>query len=223
MVIRFDPREAEREAADGRDDLASARGKIDKARADGGKTQEEPLPRAGPRPPGAGPRPHLRAEGREPLLAPSDRRVDARPRPPGEEEQAPPRSGWRRATSSARPGWPWARSSGQGGPCACIRPSKSLGALTVKAPHDGLFVLESGLERGNGARGRHPLARAEGGGDPRPPASSRRGSSPSRPTPPASRTGPGRPPDHRGPSGEVHVVKVAACSRWPGPATGARR
>ena len=40
VLIRFDPREAEREAADGRDDLTAARGKIDKARADGGKTQK---------------------------------------------------------------------------------------------------------------------------------------------------------------------------------------
>jgi len=40
VLIRFDPREAEREAADGRDDLQAARGKIDKARADGGKTQK---------------------------------------------------------------------------------------------------------------------------------------------------------------------------------------
>ena len=40
VLIRFDPREAEREAADGRDDLASARGKIDKARADGRKTEK---------------------------------------------------------------------------------------------------------------------------------------------------------------------------------------
>lgn len=40
VVIRFDPQEAEREAADGRDDLTSARGKIARAEAEGRKTQK---------------------------------------------------------------------------------------------------------------------------------------------------------------------------------------
>jgi HlyD family secretion protein len=38
LVVEFDPWEAEQEAADGRADLAAARAKIDKASADGGKT-----------------------------------------------------------------------------------------------------------------------------------------------------------------------------------------
>ena len=37
LVVEFDPWDAEKEAADGRADLAAARAKIDKARADGGK------------------------------------------------------------------------------------------------------------------------------------------------------------------------------------------
>ena len=38
MVVEFDPWDAEREAADGNADLAAARAKIDKSRAEGGKT-----------------------------------------------------------------------------------------------------------------------------------------------------------------------------------------
>jgi len=40
VVVRFDPLEAEREAADGRDDLRSAQGKIARAKAEDGKTQQ---------------------------------------------------------------------------------------------------------------------------------------------------------------------------------------
>jgi multidrug efflux pump subunit AcrA (membrane-fusion protein) len=39
VVVRFDPLEAEREAKDGRDDLRSAQGKIERARAEDGKTR----------------------------------------------------------------------------------------------------------------------------------------------------------------------------------------
>jgi multidrug efflux pump subunit AcrA (membrane-fusion protein) len=40
MVVEFDPWDAEREAADGNADLAAARAKIDKSRAEGGKTAQ---------------------------------------------------------------------------------------------------------------------------------------------------------------------------------------
>jgi multidrug efflux pump subunit AcrA (membrane-fusion protein) len=39
VVVRFDPYDAEREAADGRADLAAARSRMDKAKADGGKSK----------------------------------------------------------------------------------------------------------------------------------------------------------------------------------------
>ena len=40
VVVRFDPLEAEREAMDGRDDLRSAQGKIARAKAEDGKTRD---------------------------------------------------------------------------------------------------------------------------------------------------------------------------------------
>lgn len=143
VLIRFDPRAAEREAADGRDDLQAARGKIDKARADGGKTQKslflerdlarEELDRA---------RTFVLKDetlySRHQIVESTLDR-DLQEKKSGAAEK--------RLAASARLGAAGVALGAIEQDKAALRlrqAEQSLGALTVKAPHDGLFVLERG-------------------------------------------------------------------------------
>ena len=143
VLIRFDPREAEREAADGRDDLQAARGKIDKARADGGKTQKslflerdlarEELDRA---------RTFVLKDetlySRHQIVESTLDR-DLQEKKSGAAEK--------RLAASEKLGAAGVALGAIEQDKAALRlrqAEQSLGALTVKAPHDGLFVLERG-------------------------------------------------------------------------------
>lgn len=143
VLIRFDPRAAEREAADGRDDLQAARGKIDKARADGGKTQKslflerdlarEELDRA---------RTFVLKDetlySRHQIVESTLDR-DLQEKKSGAAEK--------RLAASAMLGAAGVALGAIEQDKAALRlrqAEQSLGALTVKAPHDGLFVLERG-------------------------------------------------------------------------------
>ena len=143
VLIRFDPREAEREAADGRDDLSAARGKIDKARADGGKTQkslflerdlsQKELDRARTF--------VLRDEtlySRHQIVESTlDRDLQEKKNSAAE----------KRLAASEKLGAAGVALGAIEADKAALRlrqAEQSLGALTVIAPHDGLFVLERG-------------------------------------------------------------------------------
>ena len=143
VLIRFDPREAEREAADGRDDLTAARGKIDKARADGGKTQKslslerdlarQELDRA---------RTFVLKDealySRHQIVESTLDR-DLQEKKSGAAEK--------RLAASAKLGAAGEALGAIEADKATLRlrqAEQSLGALTVRAPHDGFFVLERG-------------------------------------------------------------------------------
>jgi multidrug efflux pump subunit AcrA (membrane-fusion protein) len=143
VLIRFDPREAEREAADGRDDLEAARGKIDKARADGGKTQkslylERDLA-------------HQELDRARTFVL-KDETLYSRHQIV---ESTLDRDLQEKKSGAAEKRLAASEKLGEAGVAlgtieqdkAALRlhqAERSLGALTVKAPHDGLFVLERG-------------------------------------------------------------------------------
>ncbi len=143
VVIRFDPVAAEREAADGRDDLLSARGKIEKARAEGGKTQKslslerdlarEELDRA---------RTFVlhdeKLYSRHQIVESTIDR-DLQEKKNGAAEK--------RLATSDKLGAAGVALGAIEEDKAALRlrqAEQSLGALSVKAPHDGLFVLVRG-------------------------------------------------------------------------------
>jgi HlyD family secretion protein len=143
VLIRFDPREAEREAADGKDDLTAARGKIDKARADGSKTEKSLFLE----------RDLARQElDRARTFVLKDETLYSRHQIV---ESTLDRDLQEKKSGAAEKRLATSEKLGAAGVAlgaieedkAALRlrqAEKSLGALTVKSPHDGLFVLERG-------------------------------------------------------------------------------
>jgi len=143
VVIRFDPQEAEREAADGRDDLASARGKIEKAEAEGGKTKKslslerdlarEELDRA------------RTFELKDPELYSRHQILESTLDRDLQEKKAGTAE-MRLATSDklGAAGVALGEVEADKASLRLRQAEKSLRALTIEAPHDGFFVLVRG-------------------------------------------------------------------------------
>jgi len=143
LVMRFDPLEAEREAADGRDDLRAAHGKITKAQSEAGKTDkslglektlaDEELDRA---------RTFVLSD--EELYS-RHQIVESRLDRDLQEKKA--KAATERLSESGKLGASGVALGAVEADKASLRlrqAEQSLRSLTVSAPHDGLFVLVKG-------------------------------------------------------------------------------
>ena len=141
-VVEFDPYDA-REGGRGR--AGRPDGGAGEDRQGAGRGHEErglarPRPRRGEG--AARRRRDLQADGREPLLAPPDHRVAARPRPLRRRAPTWRRASSTRAASCPRPSGRSARSTRARRGSRSTIAEKGLRSLRIQAPHDGLLVLE---------------------------------------------------------------------------------